>query len=79
MQVHLNRRRFLGLLLVGMSRLALQQEVTQAAALETCHWLKTAGPFCDSSGWLVERWCYRCCAGTLCWTEWCELRVVGAC
>jgi hypothetical protein len=48
------------------------------ASAEHCFWVKGSGPFC-SSGQLKEQWCFRCCAGTQCWTEWCENRVVGTC
>ncbi len=50
-----------------------------AAALENCYYRKERGPYCDPDGNLVEVWAYRCCAGTTCWVEWRETRVVGTC
>lgn len=64
----------------GLGLLLWQRDRTaEAVALENCFWQKVSGPYCDTAGRQIENWCHRCCAGTYCWTEWCELRVVGSC
>jgi hypothetical protein len=57
---------------------ALVAKSSKPAEAETCFWKRMSGPVC-SGGQLVEYWCFRCCAGTQCWNEWCETRFVGTC
>ena len=80
MRQRLTRRQLLGLVsAVGLaSAFSTTTQDRQATALENCYWRKTLGPTC-SGGDVVEKRCYVCCAGTSCWTEWCEWRVVGSC
>lgn len=49
-----------------------------AGTEEVCGWVKVGGPWCID-GDVVERWCYRCCAGIDCEYLTCEDRVVGSC
>jgi hypothetical protein len=79
MRQRLTRRRLLRLLLGAGAASALSFPVSQEeAAAENCYWHKVLGPTCNG-GQKLEQWCYRCCAGGYCWTEWCEWRVVGSC
>ena len=50
----------------------------EAHALDNCFWQKQFGPSCVG-GQLREYWCFKCCAGGVCETLWCEWRVVGSC
>ena len=50
----------------------------KGAVAEHCYWRKVYGPSCNG-GQKLEQWSYTCCAGTTCWVEWYEWRVVGSC
>lgn len=79
MDRHLSRRHLLRVL-AGMAIVTgAISRPDDTVALETCYYRKERGPYCDANGDLVEVWAYRCCAGTTCWVEWRETRVVGKC
>lgn len=80
MRQRLTRRQLLRLVLGlgGAAMIPVLEEPVAVAARENCYWRRVYGPTC-SSGQMIERWCFMCCAGTSCWTEWCEWRAVGSC
>lgn len=77
---HFSRRRFIRL----ASTLVLAPVATilngrrDVYAREHCYWWKSGSVYC-SGGTRYEERCWRCCAGTDCWIEWCEYQPVGAC
>lgn len=80
MRRRLTRRQVLrGFLGLGVaSAIAVGDEPVEVVAREHCYWERSYRPTC-SGGQMVEQWCFVCCAGTMCWVEWCEWRVVGSC
>jgi hypothetical protein len=81
MEQRMSRRlmlRLAGRLAVGLGVAGAFGIQSKPAKAETCHWKKVYGPVCNG-GQYIEQWCYRCCAGTSCWTEWCQWQVVGSC
>ena len=63
--------------ILGAALLLRGHRAAGAPALEVCFWRREHW-VCDN-GRARELWCYHCCVGTSCVTEWCEWRVVGSC
>ena len=63
--------------LLGLAASRQTQKGDDASALETCFW-QYQYSVCQG-GVLLQKWCFKCCAGIDCEVFYCEFREVGSC